>query len=54
MKCERCGIEAVEYELHDYCQVCSQNLCAVCFEKGKCTRSDTGKHKPANHGGDES
>ena len=38
MKCERCGESTVEgsYELHDYCNLCSKNLCAVCMANGCC------------------
>ncbi len=34
-KCERCGkrIEALE---HDYCAVCSRDLCEECMARGCC------------------
>jgi hypothetical protein len=34
MKCERCGAESDD--LHDYCAVCSKNLCDPCMEHGHC------------------
>lgn len=44
-KCERCGSSPVgEFDLHDYCAVCGQNLCKRCMEKGCC------KNVPAKSG----
>ena len=52
MKCERCGVAPKgKYELHDYCAECSKNLCAACFETGRCLGGR--KHIPANHGGSD-
>ena len=51
MKCEKCNKQSVgEYGLHDYCVVCSKNLCVECVVSGRCRDSATGKHVPANHG----
>ncbi len=36
MKCEKCGAVAKGYSLHDYCAVCSKNLCDDCMAKGHC------------------
>ena len=36
MNCEKCGKATKGYELHDYCAVCSRNLCADCMAKGHC------------------
>jgi hypothetical protein len=36
MKCERCRVESKGYDLHDYCAVCSKNLCDGCMAKGCC------------------
>ncbi len=37
MKCERCGSEPQgEYGIHEYCAVCSKNLCDSCMAKGCC------------------
>ena len=36
MKCERCGVEPDDYDLHDYCIVCSKNLCDQCMSNGCC------------------
>lgn len=44
MKCERCKVESVGYNLHDYCQMCSKNLCTSCMANGCC------KIKPARSG----
>lgn len=35
-KCERCGIAPQGDGLHDYCSVCSKNLCDECMAKGHC------------------
>jgi hypothetical protein len=47
MTCEGCGVETVGYDLHDFCAVCSKNLCGKCMEKGCCG------HKPALSGSEE-
>lgn len=47
MKCERCGKGTTGYDLHDYCALCSRNLCADCMEKGCCG------HVPAKSGSNE-
>lgn len=44
MKCERCKVEATGYDLHDYCALCSKNLCATCMANGCC------RVKPARSG----
>lgn len=44
MKCERCGVRTKGYELHDYCAVCSKNLCGTCMANGCCG------NKPAKSG----
>lgn len=44
MKCERCGAGTVGYDLHDYCAMCSQNLCTSCMADGCC------RHVPAISG----
>lgn len=36
MNCENCGKATVGYELHDYCAICSKNLCADCMAEGHC------------------
>lgn len=51
MNCERCHKESEGYQLHDYCEVCSKNLCGECMENGRCKGGH--KHKPANHGGED-
>jgi hypothetical protein len=35
-RCERCGREAVGWDLFDYCRVCSRNLCPACMAAGCC------------------
>lgn len=37
--CERCGKkpDAYKHELHDYCAVCSKNLCRACMARGCCS-----------------
>lgn len=52
MNCERCGVDAAtqkknEFSLHDYCNICSRNLCDECMAKGTCRESPTRKHQPA-------
>jgi hypothetical protein len=45
MECERCGAKPQgEYGLHDYCAICSKNLCEKCMKEGCC------KNKPAKSG----
>ncbi len=34
-KCERCG-KRIEILEHDYCEVCSKNLCDECMAEGCC------------------
>lgn len=34
--CERCGSEPEGYSLHDYCAICSRDLCKKCAEIGCC------------------
>ncbi len=46
MRCERCRVDAVGYNLHDYCAKCSKNLCAKCMANGCCGT------KPAQSGQD--
>lgn len=47
-RCERCNRRPEgEYDLHDYCAVCSKNLCEPCMEAGCCG------HKPARSGAEE-
>jgi hypothetical protein len=50
VKCERCGVESKGYDLHDYCALCSKNLCEACLDAAYCLSSDTRTHKPAFHG----
>jgi hypothetical protein len=46
-RCERCGDEPEgEYGLHDFCAVCSKDLCDKCMEKGCCG------NVPAKSGGE--
>jgi hypothetical protein len=36
-KCERCGSSTEEaFRLHDYCALCSKQLCNDCMEEGCC------------------
>jgi hypothetical protein len=47
-RCERCGDEPEgEYDLHDFCAVCSKDLCDKCMKKGCCG------NVPAKSGGEE-
>lgn len=36
MKCERCKVDSQGYDLHDYCALCSKNLCSRCMARGCC------------------
>lgn len=36
MECERCGIKIETLKLHDYCAICSKNLCKRCMKAGCC------------------
>lgn len=37
MNCERCGATPKgQYDLFDYCALCSKNLCPKCMEEGCC------------------
>lgn len=52
MKCERCQVETVGHELHDYCANCGRNLCEACLRDGHCSESAIRRHRPAYHGGE--
>jgi hypothetical protein len=47
MKCEQCHAKTQGYDLHDYCAVCSKNLCDSCMANGCCG------NVPARSGMDE-
>jgi hypothetical protein len=38
MACERCGVRTnpASYEIWDYCNECSKNLCSKCMSEGCC------------------
>ena len=47
--CEGCRVEPKgDYGLHNYCLVCSKNLCARCMSKPTCPDTANGTHIPAS------
>lgn len=36
MNCDRCNASTHNYDLMDFCAVCSKNLCPACMAKGCC------------------
>jgi hypothetical protein len=55
MKCERCNKPTPpnSFELHDYCAVCSKNLCESCMAEGCCGNVPAKSGQADDHGGDE-
>ena len=46
--CEGCGVEPKgDYGLHNYCVVCSKNLCDQCLGEHSCPDTADGAHIPA-------
>lgn len=54
--CEQCGatppvLQSGEFagtqDIHNYCELCSKDLCNKCLVSGTCPESKDEKHKPA-------
>lgn len=53
-KCERCGVKPKgEFELLDYCAVCSKDLCPDCMALGCCGSAPAKSGTRADFGEDE-
>jgi len=50
MKCEGCQKSTRGYDLFDYCEHCSKNLCEQCMTTGRCLDASDHKHCPAEQG----
>lgn len=47
MTCEGCSKKTEGYDLFDYCEHCSANLCPDCMANKPCRESPTRKHEPS-------